>query len=67
MKAKKCKICKKVFDPVRELQLVCSAKCGYKYVNMEQDLGIDGLRRAKRSYHPAFMIKKYTLEYKGKR
>ena len=36
MKAKKCKICKKVYDPVRELQLVCSAKCGYKYVNKQK-------------------------------
>lgn len=36
MKAKKCKICKEVFNPVRELQLVCSAKCGYKYVNKQK-------------------------------
>ena len=30
----------------------------YTYVNLEEDLGLPGLRRAKSSYHPAYQIQK---------
>jgi len=33
----------------------------FEYVNLEQDLGVEGLRRSKLSYHPITMVKKYTL------
>lgn len=35
---------------------------GFKYLNLEQDLGVEGLRRAKSSYHPVDMVRKYSLE-----
>ena len=34
---------------------------GFPFVNREQDLGVEGLRRAKMSYNPAKLIKKYKI------
>ncbi|MFP4175806.1 MAG: DUF2156 domain-containing protein [Candidatus Brocadiia bacterium] len=33
----------------------------YKWINREQDMGVHGLRRAKQSYHPHHMVKKYEI------
>ncbi len=35
---------------------------GCKTVNWEQDLGIEGLKRSKMSYHPDGFLKKYTVK-----
>jgi hypothetical protein len=37
------------------------ALLGFTYVNREQDLGVEGLRKAKQSYHPHHMVKKFIL------
>ncbi len=39
-------------------------KRGYPYLNYEQDLGIDSLRRSKLAFSPSFFLKKYTVSKK---
>lgn len=45
-----------------EFALLCCK--GYKYINREEDIGVEGLRRAKRSYCPDHMLNKYIVRQK---
>ena len=44
--------------PMINQQFVLHECKDYKYVNREEDTGAEGLRRAKMSYRPAFMVEK---------
>ncbi len=45
------------------IQKECAEKVWWdmKYLNREEDMGMEGLRKAKESLHPVLMVKKYNL------
>ncbi len=44
--------------PMINQQFVLDKMKNYQFVNREEDLGVEGLRRAKESYYPAMMVEK---------
>lgn len=47
-------------------EFVKSLEGKYKYINREEDMGSENLRKAKMSYHPVFLEEKYDLTFGGK-
>ena len=45
-------------------QFVKMYASGMRYINREEDMGIEGLRRSKLSYHPEFLLDKYMVCFK---
>lgn len=50
--------------PAINHEFVKYAAADFKYINREEDLGIEGLRRAKRSYNPVFILDKFIVTFK---
>ena len=51
--------------PMINQQFVEHEVQGFSYVNREEDMGETGLRSAKESYHPIFMVEKGIVTEKG--
>ncbi|MBK5246017.1 MAG: DUF2156 domain-containing protein [Peptostreptococcaceae bacterium] len=47
--------------PIINQQFIIHELSDYMYVNREEDMGVDGLRKAKESYRPIFMMEKGIL------
>jgi len=48
--------------PYINQQFVLNEFKNVEFVNREEDLGIEGLRKAKLSYHPCRFVEKYTVK-----
>ncbi len=53
--------------PMINQQFVTHEAQDFQYVNREEDTGAEGLRKAKLSYHPAFLVEKGVVTYSERR
>ncbi len=51
--------------PFINQQFLINQWSDFEYVNREEDMGLPGLRRAKKSYRPCIMVKKYIASLKN--
>ena len=51
--------------PMINQQFVEHETEGFTYINREEDMGEEGLRNAKESYHPVFMVEKGIVTEKA--
>lgn len=57
----------KAFSDIKGLYQYLDRECarrlfeGFTYINKESDMGMPGIAKSKRSYHPAMMVKAYKL------